>query len=68
MVSYKEFVAKQFLNKNVRFKCDCIVPLDVTGKVINFYLEKNEIIYIIESNNKIIKIGENTPNLIVSFI
>lgn len=68
MVSYKEFVAKQFLNKNVRFKCDCIVPLDVTGKVINFYLEKNEIIYIIESNNKIVKIGENTPNLIVSFI
>jgi hypothetical protein len=68
MVSYKEFVAKQFLNKTVRFKCDCIVPLDVTGKVINFYLEKNEIIYIIESNNKIIKIGENTPNLMVSFI
>ena len=68
MVSYKEFVAKQFLNKSVRFKCDCIVPLDVTGKVINFYLEKNEIIYIIESNNKIIKIGENTPNLIMSFI
>jgi hypothetical protein len=68
MVSYKEFVAKQFLNKTVRFKCDCIVPLDITGKVINFYLEKNEIIYIIESNNKIIKIGENTPNLMVSFI
>lgn len=68
MVSYKEFVAKQFLNKAVRFKCDCIVPLDVTGKVINFYLEKNEIIYIIESNNKIIKIGENTPNLMVSFV
>lgn len=68
MVSYKEFVAKQFLNKNVRFKCDCILPLDVTGKVINFYLEKNEIIYIIESNNKIIKIGENTPDLMVSFV
>lgn len=68
MVSYKEFVAKQFLNKTVRFKCDCIIPLDVTGKVINFYLEKNEIIYIIESNNKIIKIGENTPNLMMSFI
>lgn len=68
MVSYKEFVAKQFLNKTVRFKCDCIVPLDVTGKVINFYLEKNEIIYIIESQNKIIKIGENTPNLMVSFV
>jgi hypothetical protein len=68
MVSYKEFVAKQFLNKTVRFKCDCIVPLDVTGKVINFYLEKNEIIYIIESNNKIIKIGENTPNLMMRFI
>lgn len=68
MVSYKEFVAKQFLNKTVRFKCDCIIPLDVTGKVINFYLEKNEIIYIIESNNKIIKIGENTPNLMMSFV
>lgn len=68
MVSYKEFVAKQFLNKTVRFKCDCIIPLDVTGKVINFYLEKNEIIYIIESNNKFIKIGENTPNLMMSFI
>lgn len=68
MVSYKEFVAKQFLNKTVRFKCDCIAPLDVAGKVINFYLEKNEIIYIIETNNKIIKIGENTPNLMVSFV
>jgi hypothetical protein len=68
MVSYKEFVAKQFLNKTVRFKCDCIVPLDVTGKVINFYLEKNEIIYIIESQDKIVKIGENTPNLIVEVV
>jgi hypothetical protein len=68
MVSYKEFVAKQFLNKTVRFKCDCIVPLDITGKVINFYLEKNEIIYIIETNNKIVKIGENTSNLMVSFV
>jgi hypothetical protein len=68
MVSYKEFVAKQFLNKTVRFKCDCIVPLDITGKVINFYLEKNEIIYIIESQDKIVKIGENTPNLIVEVV
>ena len=68
MVGYKEFVAKQFLNKTVRFKCDCIVPLDITGKVINFYLEKNEIIYIIESQDKIVKIGENTPNLMVSFV
>ena len=39
--------------------------LDFIGSIIEFDIVDNEIIYIIDINGKVIRIGENHPNLIV---
>ena len=68
MVSYKEYIANQLLNKKVRFVCDCIIRLDITGIVSGYELSGNEIVYIIDTKNKQVKIGENTPKLKIQMI
>lgn len=39
--------------------------LDFIGTIKDFEIVDNEIIYIIDINGKVIRIGENHPNLIV---
>lgn len=68
MDTYKNTVASFFKGKKVNFQCDCVMRLDVTGTVVGFELAGNEIVYIVNSNNKIIRIGENTPHLRVKFV
>lgn len=65
LTNYKEYIAKQFVGKTVRFKCDCLVPMDITGKVIEADTSRSEIIYIVSVDNgkRTVKIGENTPKL-----
>lgn len=65
MILIKEHIAKQFLNKTYRFVCDCIVPLDITGVVKDYEISGNEIILIVETNNRLLHIGINTPNLYI---
>lgn len=61
--NFKSFVAKKLIGKTLKFYCDCIVPIDIIGTVKDFEIIGNEILYIIDVNGKIIKIGENHPNL-----
>ncbi len=68
MVNYKEYVAKQFIGKKVHFNCDCIIGIDITGEVIDYEIVNSEILYKLSVNNKIIKIGENTPGLKIEFV
>lgn len=67
-MNIKDYLAKQLLNETFRFKCNCLVKFDITGKVIDYEIVNNEIVFIINSNNKIIKIGENHPNLEIYII
>lgn len=68
MTPIKDHIAKCFLGKTFRFTCNCIVNLDITGEVKDYEISKNEIILLILSNNKIIKIGLNTPSLFIEEI
>mgnify|MGYP006962936473 CR=1 FL=1 len=68
MIPFYDFVAKQFIGKKVHFKCNCIVGLDVTGICISYEIAKTEIVFIVESNNKHIRIGSNTPNLQIELL
>ena len=64
MRTIKSYLAEMLLNKRVHFKCDCAINLDVTGKVIGWRLHDNEILWDVQlDGGRIIKIGENHPNL-----
>ncbi len=61
--SLKDYLAKQLLNKKFRFVCNCIISMNVTGTIKDYDIINNEIIFIVESKGKLIKIGENHPKL-----
>lgn len=62
-VIYKEFVAQHLTGHTVRFICDCIIRLDVTGVVTGYEMNGSEIVYIVDTGDRRVKIGENTPKL-----
>lgn len=62
-VIYKEFVAQGLTGRTVRFICDCIIRLDVTGVVTGYEMNGSEIVYIVDTGDRRVKIGENTPKL-----
>ena len=63
MENFKHYIAKQLIGKKLHFKCDCLFKIDHTGVVKDFEITNNEIIFIVDVNGKLIKIGENHPNL-----
>lgn len=65
MTNFKDYIAQQLIGKKFHFKCNCLFPLDHVGTIKDYEINQNEIIYIVEVNGKIIKIGENHPNLLV---
>lgn len=65
MEGFKSYIAKQIIGKRLRFKCDCTMRLDVIGRVVDYEIKNNEIVFLVDVNGKIIHIGENHPNLMV---
>lgn len=63
MEDFKSYIAKSVKGKKLKFKCDCLMPLEFIGIIIDYTIDSNEIIFHINSNNKIYKIGLNHPNL-----
>lgn len=63
MISFKDYIAKEFIGRRVHFKCDCLFPLDHVGMIKDYEINNNEIVFIVDVGGKIIKIGENHPNL-----
>lgn len=63
MISFKDYIAKEFIGRRVHFKCDCLFPLDHVGMIKDYEINNNEIVFIVDVSGKIIKIGENHPNL-----
>lgn len=63
MDSFKKYIAEQLVGKTLHFKCDCLIPLDHTGTIIGYEISGNEILFVVNAGGKIIKIGENHPNL-----
>lgn len=63
MVNWNEFLFKILKGKKLRFKCECLIPFDIEGGVIDYKLNNNEYILVVDVNGKIIQIGTNTPSL-----
>jgi hypothetical protein len=68
MVPIKKYIATQFIGKKLHFICDCLIPIDSVGIIKDFEISNNEIIFIVDVSGKLIKIGENHPNLKVEEI
>lgn len=66
MINFKDYIAKEIIGKKLHFKCDCILGLNHIGVIKDYEIKSNEIIFIVDINGKIVKIGENHPNLFVS--
>lgn len=67
MKKYKQYVGSTLLNRKVHFACDCIIGLDVTGTVVNYEIVGTEIVYLLVTDDgKLVRIGENTPDLRIS--
>lgn len=64
--NFKSYIANQLLHKKLHFKCSCIISFDIIGEIVDYEIINNEIVFLVNSNNKIVKIGENTPNLDVN--
>lgn len=65
---YKDYIKSLFLNKKVRFTSDCIVKIDITGTIIGVDHVGSELLFLVNTGNKIVKIGENTSKLNVEFL
>lgn len=65
---YKDYIGSLFLGRKVRFVSDCIVKLDITGTVIGVERAGSELIYLVNTGTRIVRIGENTSKLMVEFL
>lgn len=63
MKPLQHILAEQMLNKNVHFKCDCSFPIDITGRIVDYEIISNEIIFKVQYDSKIISIGLNHPRM-----
>lgn len=61
--SLKDYIGKMMIGKRFRFLCRCIISMDITGTIKDYEISSNEIIFLVDVDGKIIKIGENHPNL-----
>jgi len=65
----KTYIGEMLLNKRVHFYCNCIMNLDVTGKVTSWKVVSNEVIWEVTlDSGKVIKIGENHPNMSIEIL
>lgn len=68
MTPIKTYIAQLFLNNKYRFKCDCLIPIDVVGVVKDFEISHSEIILYVLVDSKIIHIGLNSPSLHIEMV
>ena len=68
MERFKYYIGQQLIGKRLRFYCDCSFGMDVIGTIVDCEIVKNEIIFLVDVGDRIIKIGENHPNLQVKKI
>lgn len=68
MTEFKKYIAEQLINHKIHFKCNCLFPIDHIGVIKDYEIIQNEIIFLVDLDGKIIKIGENHPNLLVKHI
>ena len=68
MKKLKDILGQYLKNKKVHVKCDCVLNMDFIGVVVDYKIKSNEIVWTIQTNGKLIEIGENHPNLMIKLL
>lgn len=68
MENYKEYIINHFKGRKVRFLSDCVARFEAIGTVVDTENNGSEIIYIVDVGGKLVKVGENTPKLMIDFV
>lgn len=64
-MKFKEYIASQLIGRKLHFQCDCIMDINVVGRIVDFEIISDEILFFIDVDGKLIKIGENHPNMYI---
>lgn len=64
----KDYLASLLIGKKIRFTCNCIMNLNITGRVKDYILTDTEILWIVDTGSKIVKVGSNTPNMQIEIL
>lgn len=62
----KHILAESLKGRTYNFKCSCILPIDDIGTIKDYEIVNNEILFIVDFHGKIVRIGENHPNMLLS--
>lgn len=65
---YKDYIRSLFIGKKVRFTSDCIVKIDISGTVVGIDHAGSELVFLVNTGDHIVKVGENTSKLTVEFL
>ena len=68
MIEFKKYIAEQLIGKKIHFKCECLFPINHIGVIKDYEIIQNEIIFVVDLDGKVVKIGENHPNLLVKAV
>lgn len=68
MIFFKEYIASNFIGKRLRFNCDCTFPMDIIGTIVDYEIIGNEIIFKVKKEDKIVRVSENHPKLMVEIL
>lgn len=68
MIEFKKYIAEQLIGKKIHFKCECLFPINHIGVIKDYEVVQNEIMFVVDLDGKVVKIGENHPNLLVKAI
>lgn len=64
MSPIKTYLAESLVGKRYHFKCDCLLNIDVVGIVKGWSMHQGEIIWnVYTDSGKVVRIGENHPNM-----
>lgn len=64
----KQVLAESMIGRTFRFKCPCLIAIDDEGTIKDYEISDNEILFIVDFHGKIVRIGENHPNMLLSSI
>ena len=65
MIPIKQYIAQQMIGQTFRFKCECLMPFDVVGRIIDYEIAESEIIFTVDVKGKLMQIGTNHPKLYI---
>lgn len=68
MTPIKDYIGQSFVNRHFHFICNCIMNLDIVGTVCDYEIVGTEVVLLVSNNDKIIRIGLNTPALMIKEI